>query len=137
MCNRLLLSIAVLSLLAAPSWAVPPEKDGAAEVYKMCNAEDVDGGNCDDGDGAIVLETTQLRSINFDFAQSTATTLDCDVRGNDTGNAAGNYTVLNSVSFSTSQYSIGFDGAFPRYLWVYCTTTTGGTATATATTWRK
>lgn len=137
----LLLSLALTVPFTAFADEAPPllaNLGSMGRVYQMCNeASGWTPADCSaDGAGTnpYVLDTGGFDSITIDFSQSGATTLDCDLVGNNVGHdtASGTGQILNSVAFSASQFTITFDHT-PRYVWVNCTTASGGTDTVVAT----
>ena len=128
-----------LALLAMVALAYanprPPKDDDGGEVFIFCSEETGDGVYCGNGTDEYVLAVGRYDWIAVDFSQSTATTFDCDLIGanvplNTLQALGATGQVMNSVPFSTSQKGISFSQHF-RFAWVYCTTTTNGSVTAT------
>lgn len=135
--KSLILSILSLLLVAGPVLAdeSPPVLNNMGpngSVFLMCNADGTGVCTGPNGDEAV-LDTGGMSSVVIDLSQSAATSLDCDVVGNNVGyDAENDGTILNSTALSTTQYAITFTDT-PRFIWITCSTVSGGGATVTAT----
>lgn len=131
----LLLFLAVMATVF-PAWAdeAPPvlaNFGSLGSAYLVCDATSSTGICTGPGGDQAVLDTGGFTSIIVDISQSSASSIDCDVVGNNVGyDAENDGTVLNSTPLSTTQFAISFTDT-PRFVWITCGTVSGGNVTAT------
>lgn len=129
--TRIFWVVALLLVAAGASADTAPYRRSGSNTFVMCDAETGDGVVCTNAESGdqIVLDTKGIPVLSVDFSESTATAFDCDVIGSNIGYdeltaAGGTGQVLNSVAYSPTQKSSLIKNPM-RYVWVYCTTTTG------------
>lgn len=128
--------LAAMLLAASSAWAdaVPLNKrtfsEAGAQTGTLCSAEDTTGA-CASTD-EIVLDLRGKWSIAFYGNQSSATTYTCNVFSNDVGYDAssGEGQQMNASALTQSNQYLALEGLM-GYVWINCTTITGGTVTVT------
>ena len=105
-------------------------------VFTLCTvAAGATPGDCVDTNGdEVVLDTGAFSSIVIDFSASGATTIACDLIGNNLGHDAnsGVGQDLTATQFSTTVLAQTLP-LTPRFVWVNCTTISGAADTISVT----
>ena len=126
----LLLPAVVLADAAPPSGQVltPDVKEGV-----LCLSE-ADTGDCISGADEIVMDVRGFKTVAFDSTESTATTYTCDVISSAVGHDlnGGSGHDVSSTQISNTAPILAIEGLL-RYVWINCSTISGGTVTVWAT----
>jgi hypothetical protein len=130
------LALSLLTLLAASvafADTAPPSTRtfaNGAQVGKLCDAE-TSTGDCTSTD-EIVLDLRGKYTVSFWGIQSTATAYTCDVIGSDLGHdgGSGEGQDLTASAITETNQAVFLEGAL-GYVWINCSTITGGNVTIT------
>lgn len=126
-------------LLAVPSWAdVAPEllnrlSDGCA-TYVICPTT-TSTGDCTRGGDEVVLQSHNRSRHFITSHRSTASAYVCDLIASDLGHDAGSGDGqdVSATSISETAPTQSYESLNAPYLWVNCSTITGGNVTITDT----
>lgn len=111
----------------------PASGTNGCQKYLMCNAQ-TSTGDCTRAGDEIVARLFGRYTVTFYGTQSTATTYSCDIVSNDEGHdeASGSGYTVNTSSLTNSAEVLSLEGLFD-YVWVNCSSISGGGAAVTVT----
>jgi hypothetical protein len=131
---RLLLFALTLLATSVAFADTPPTNvknlNGGGLAGKLCDAE-TSTGDCTSTD-EIVLDLRGKYTVSFWGIQSTATAYTCDVIGSDLGHdgGSGEGQDLTASAITETNQAVFLEGAL-GYVWINCSTITGGNVTIT------